>query len=153
STVGRFQYCYNGNRIQKIGEDGIRQYVYDQTSLLTEYDDAGAQVAKYDYGSDRLISLFRRDEPRRYFSLDGLRSVVNLTNDSGGTVPPYHLDTWGNFRFPTDPDSSKNRFAFTGHIWDEETGLYNAKARYFDPKLGRFLTQDSFLGQIDNPPS
>src|SRR5262249_6947289 len=36
---------------------------------------------------------------------------------------------------------------------DEETGLYNAKARYFDPKLGRFLTQDSFLGRIDNPPS
>jgi RHS repeat-associated protein len=45
------------------------------------------------------------------------------------------------------------RSVFTGHIWDEETGLYNAKARYFDPKLGRFLTQDSFLGQIDEPPS
>jgi len=29
----------------------------------------------------------------------------------------------------------------------------NAKARYFDPKLGRFLTQDSYLGQIDEPPS
>jgi hypothetical protein len=28
-----------------------------------------------------------------------------------------------------------------------------AKARYFDPKLGRFLTQDSFLGEIDEPPS
>ena len=26
-------------------------------------------------------------------------------------------------------------------------------ARYFDPKLGRFLTQDSYLGQIDDPPS
>ena len=26
-------------------------------------------------------------------------------------------------------------------------------ARYFDPKLGRFLTQDSYLGQIDEPPS
>jgi RHS repeat-associated protein len=37
--------------------------------------------------------------------------------------------------------------------WDEETGLYNAKARYFDPKLGRFLSQDSFLGQIEDPPS
>jgi RHS repeat-associated protein len=45
------------------------------------------------------------------------------------------------------------RSVFTGHIWDEETGLYNAKARYFDPKLGRFLTQDSYLGQIDEPPS
>jgi RHS repeat-associated protein len=28
-----------------------------------------------------------------------------------------------------------------------------AKARYFDPQFGRFLTQDSYLGQIDDPPS
>jgi len=45
------------------------------------------------------------------------------------------------------------RSVFAGHIFDTETGLYNAKARYFDPKLGRFLTRDSFLGQIDEPPS
>jgi RHS repeat-associated protein len=45
------------------------------------------------------------------------------------------------------------RSVFTGHIYDNETDLYNAKARYFDPKLGRFLTQDSYLGQIDEPPS
>jgi len=63
------------------------------------------------------------------------------------------LDTWGNFRFPTELDASRNRFAFTGHIFDTETGLYSAKARYFDPKLGRFLTQDSYLGSIDEPPS
>jgi RHS repeat-associated protein len=68
-------------------------------------------------------------------------------------VASYHLDAWGNFRFPNELDSSRNRFAFTGHIYDDETGLYNAKARYFDPKLGRFLTQDSYLGQIDEPPS
>ena len=97
--------------------------------------------------------LTRTDEGRRYFSLDGLRSVVDLTDDAGATVAPYHLDAWGNFRFPTELATSRNRFAFTGHIYDDETGLYNAKARYFDPKLGRFLTQDSFLGQIDEPPS
>jgi RHS repeat-associated protein len=68
-------------------------------------------------------------------------------------VAAYHLDAWGNFRFPTELEASRNRFAFTGHIYDSETGLYNAKARYFDPKLGRFLTQDSFLGNHDNPPS
>jgi len=104
-------------------------------------------------GSDRLISLTRTDEGRRYFSLDGLRSVVNLTDDDGLTVANYHLDAWGNFRFPEELTHSANRFAFTGHIFDTETGLYNAKARYFDPKLGRFLTQDSYLGQIDEPPS
>jgi RHS repeat-associated protein len=157
STLGRFQYDAEGRRNLKIGEglpgDTLRQYVYDQTSLLTEYDAGGVQKAKYDYGSDRLISLTRTDEGRRYFSLDGLRSVVNLTDDNGSAVASYHLDAWGNFRFPTELDASRNRFAFTGHIFDTETGLYNAKARYFDPKLGRFLTQDSYLGQIDDPPS
>ena len=153
ATLGRFQYDADGRRSLKIGEEGLRQYVYDQTSLLTEYDAGGLQKAKYDYGSDRLISLTRTDEGRRYFSLDGLRSVVNLTDANGNEVASYHLDAWGNFRFPNELTQSANRFAFTGHIYDTETGLYNAKARYFDPKLGRFISQDSFLGQIDEPPS
>ncbi len=56
STLGRFQYDPEGRRNLKIGEEGLRQYVYDQTSLLTEYDASGLEKAKYDYGSDRLIS-------------------------------------------------------------------------------------------------
>src|SRR5262249_10173095 len=71
----------------------------------------------------------------------------------GSLVASYHLDAWGNFRFPTELDASRNRFAFTGYEWDPELGLFNAKARYFDPQIGRFTSQDSFLGQIDNPPS
>src|SRR5262249_4603296 len=106
-----------------------------------------------DYGSDRLLSMTRLGEGRRWYSLDGLRSVSNLTDDSGSLVASYHLDAWGNFRFPTELAASRNRFAFTGYEWDPELGLFNAKARYFDPQIGRFTSQDSFLGQIDNPPS
>jgi RHS repeat-associated protein len=153
SSLGRFQYDFEGRRNKKIGADGVRQYVYDQTSAFVEYDDTGAQVAKYDYGSDRLMSLLRRDEPRRFFGLDGLRSVTNLTDDGGAVAARYHLDAWGNFRFPGELTASKNRFAFTGYEWDSETGLFNAKARYFDPGLGRFLSQDSYLGELDEPPS
>jgi len=36
---------------------------------------------------------------------------------------------------------------------DRETGLYYAKARYYDPELGLFLTEDPFEGQLDTPPS
>jgi RHS repeat-associated protein len=68
-------------------------------------------------------------------------------------VASYHLDTWGNFRFPSELNQSKNRFAFTGHLYDRETDLLFAKARYLDPELGRFLSQDSFLGEISEPPS
>jgi RHS repeat-associated protein len=157
STPGRFQYDFEGWRSKKIGADGIVQYVYDQTSVLAEFDSAGLELAKYDYGSDRLISMVRSGgvgaEGRRWYSLDGLRSVVGLTDDSGATVASYHLDAWGNFRFPTELSASRNHFAFTGYEWDPELGLFNAKARYFDPQVGRFLSQDSFLGEIQDPPS
>ncbi len=32
--------------------------------------------------------------------------------------------------------------AFTGREWDEEIGLYHYRARYYDPVVGRFLSED-----------
>ena len=101
SILGRFQYDFEGRRTKKIGEEGLRQYVYDQTSLLAEYDASGSPKAKYDYGSDRLISLFRTDEGRRYFSLDGLRSVVNLTDDTGSAVASLPPRSLGQLQIPS----------------------------------------------------
>lgn len=71
----------------------------------------------------------------------------------GGEPDLLALDAWGNYRNPQELEASKNRFGFTGHLFDRETGTYYAKARYFDPELGRFLSQDSFTGFDDEPTS
>ncbi|PCJ98084.1 MAG: hypothetical protein COA42_24465 [Alteromonadaceae bacterium] len=42
---------------------------------------------------------------------------------------------------------------FTGHEHDSETGLIYMKARFYDPDTGRFLSQDTYLGDNSNPPS
>ena len=34
---------------------------------------------------------------------------------------------------------------FTGYEWDEETGLYYAESRYYDPTLSQFLTPDPIV--------
>jgi len=153
AITARFAYDAFGRRYLKIGTDGLRQYQYDETSLLQELDSEGREVAKYEYGSDRLLSLLRPAEPRRFYHQDALGSVTALTDAGGAVAARYHLDAWGRYRRPSELEASANRFGFTGYLFDEETSLYYAKARYFDPDFGRFLTQDSHLGKLDEPPS
>jgi RHS repeat-associated protein len=156
--VARYAYDAFGRRYLKVSSEGafvsvVRQYLYDQTSLLHELDSDDLEVAKYEYTGDRLASLARRDEPRRYYHQDALGSVVALSDAAGAVVARYHLDAWGRYRAPSELDASANRFGFTGYLFDQETELYWAKARFYDPEYGRFTSQDSVLGEINEPPS
>jgi len=58
-----------------------------------------------------------------------------------GTLPmdPTDVpeDAYGNIEA-----GSPTTHAFTGREWDPETGLYYYRARYYDPKLGRFISED-----------
>jgi RHS repeat-associated protein len=152
SITARFAFDPFGRRHLKVGTDS-RQYLYDETSTLHELDSDDLEVAKYEYGGDRLLSFVRRDEARRFYHLDGLGSPAALSDASGSVVARYHLDAWGRYRVPSELSASGNRFGFTGYLFDQETDLYYAKARFYDPELGRFTTQDSVLGEVDEPPS
>jgi hypothetical protein len=46
-------------------------------------------------------------------------------------------DAWGQYRNDTAPLSNEPKLGFTGHQYDPETGLVYARARYYDPDLGR----------------
>lgn len=37
---------------------------------------------------------------------------------------------------------SKNPFRYRGYYYDEETGFYYLKSRFYDPVTGRFLNAD-----------
>jgi RHS repeat-associated protein len=41
-------------------------------------------------------------------------------------------------------------YAYTGREWDSETGIYYYRARYYEPKLGRFISEDP-IGLGDGP--
>ncbi|MCG7964044.1 MAG: hypothetical protein N0E54_15195, partial [Candidatus Thiodiazotropha taylori] len=151
TTLGQFRYDHAGMRIQKAGSQGIVRYTYDDDSVLIQTDEAGATLAKYDYGPDRLLSLEQATEGAQFYHFDALGSVVNLSKPDGSLQARYQYDAWGNERASTG--SSWNRFAFTGHEKDEETGLYYFKARFYDPQLGRFISQDAYLGEANTPPS
>ena len=45
----------------------------------------------------------------------------------------------------------QNEICYTGGIYDETTGLYYLNARYYDPENGRFLTEDTYRGEMNEP--
>ena len=58
----------------------------------------------------------------------------------------YYYDAWGNHKWTGDETLAKrNPFRYRGYYYDEETGLYFLKSRYYDPQIGRFINIDSVL--------
>jgi RHS repeat-associated protein len=145
---GTLNYLYDagGRRIEKRCDGRtITKYVYDGDHCIAEYDAGGTLRRKYLYGPgvDEPICMIEATASYAgtyYYHLDGLGSVVALTNSSGNTVEVYEYDVYG--RVGASDPNHPNRFMFTGREFDKETGLYYYRARYYNPQIGRFLQTD-----------
>jgi RHS repeat-associated protein len=134
----------------RLSERGDIDYFYDDKAVLEERN-AGddSLVAHYRY-ADRLLSLSSGSDTQ-YYHHDALGSTTHLSKADGTTQVSYRLDPWGHVT--EQQGTSVNRQVFTGQEHDENTGLIYFGARYYDPDAARFLNQDSYLGEANNPPS
>lgn len=85
--------------------------------------------------------FIRQGDNTEYFHVDANGSTLALTDESGAIGTRYHYDPFGN---TTITGISTNAFQYTGREYDA-TGLYYYRARYYDPKLHRFLSEDPIL--------
>ena len=70
--------------------------------------------------------------------------VTLITNVSGTVLWKYEYDAFGVEKEIAGQDSSQdmNPFRYCGEYFDKENGSIYLRARYYNPKLGRFITQD-----------
>jgi RHS repeat-associated protein len=144
-------YGYNGDgqRVRLQDSTGTTSFIYDGAEVLAEVSDSGQlSVAYTRMPSGRLISQLRSGKTY-WYHLDGLGSTIALTDGTNRVVNQYAYDEWGNQGSSTE--SVFNRYTFTGQAWDASSGLYNYKARYYNPQIGRFLTQDTYRGSAWEP--
>lgn len=97
-----------------------------------------------------------------YAHRDRLGTPALVTSAGGVTRESRYYDPFGNrIASATDPrlvlvprggsSSSAIRDGFTGHEEDFETGIVNAGARIYDPRLHQFLSSDPLLGNLEDP--
>jgi RHS repeat-associated protein len=146
-----FDYDHLGRRVKMSSPVASIRYLHDANRVVQEYDGSSlATTLRYTYGPAGLSSIDAgASGGRSFYSRDALGSTSELTDASGVTQASYSYDPWG--QVLASFDTTPNRRRFTGHYSDTETGLQFFGARYYDETTGRFLSQDSYLGEGDNP--
>ncbi|EKT6301329.1 RHS repeat protein, partial [Escherichia coli] len=93
---------------------------------------------------DRLESEILADrvseESRRWLASCGL--PLALISTEGATAWCAEYDEWGNLLNEENPHQLQQLIRLPGQQYDEESGLYYNRHRYYDPLQGRYITQD-----------
>ena len=85
-----------------------------------------------------------------YFLPDAQGSTRALIDSNGALGQTYDYDAFGNLQgdYQSGLDTS---YLYTGQQFDDVSGLYSLRARYYDPSLGRFLSRDTYPYNYQNP--
>lgn len=137
-------FAYDGFGRRVAGE---RYYLYDGSNLFMELTSGGNVAAEYSFlpGMDHPLMVSRGTE-LLYFAMDPLSgSVHGLIRDGDNVVraqygyTPYGQAEAGAFDYT---QNGGNPLRFAARELDSSTGLYYFRARYYDPQIGRFVSED-----------
>jgi RHS repeat-associated protein len=132
-----FKYDPFGRRIQRVSSAGTANYVYDGANVLEEVNGSSNVLARYiqSLDIDEVLAAVR-GSTTSYYEADGLASITSLSNSSGGL-------TNNSYGFLSAFSGSiANPYQYAGREFDSEIGLYSSRARYYDPTVGRFISED-----------
>ena len=149
-------YNGEGKRVSKTVDGDERKYLYEADKVILETDGSGNQKARNVQGTNLISRTI--DDLTGYYFYNGHGDVTVINDVYGDTILSYYYDAFGNPETVTDSvygsvygGGFNNPFLYAGYLWDTETGTYYLMSRYYDPETARFLSEDSFEGQITDP--
>ena len=166
---GTWTYTWqNGRQLQKMQKSGVTaEFVYNADGLrmqktvngvVTGYTLHGKNVVHMTKGNDELHFFYdAQNRPAvvvyngtAYAYLKSLQGdIVAILDENGNTVVSYGYDAWGAPLWCTgelaETLGKVQPFRYRGYVFDEKTGLYYLRSRYYNPQWGRFVNADSLI--------
>ena len=142
-------YSYNGEgyRVSKTENERTTNYLYEADKVVLETDVEGNETARNIYGTNLLTRTAQNDTMN--YMYNGHGDVTALIGENGAIQATYYYDAFGNITEQTG--DVNNSITYAGYQYDKETDLYYLNARYYDSKTARFLSEDTYTGDPNDP--
>jgi RHS repeat-associated protein len=162
-NTSQYQYDPSGYRIQKAA-GATNRYYLEGEHLEAIYSDTGSLKAQYLRGSviDEIVNGYQKDASDKLVNYtyhhDALQSVLGQSGHQGSILSTQTYGAFGNSLGSTG--TSSNAQQYTGREKDGDSGFYYYRARYYDPSIGRFISEDpmgfaagiNFYAYVNNNP-
>lgn len=144
-----YTYSADDLRRSKTVNGVTTVHVWDGQEMVAEFDSAGSLTNRYVRGINLVFADSGSGTNKTYYMYNGHGDVIQLTSSTGSTIKNYDYDAFGNEKNPAPSDT--NVFRYSGEYYDSSSGTYYLRARYYDPTIGRFITEDSDWGRDRDP--
>ncbi len=147
-TQGTYAYDAMGRLIESVEASTTRFYAYMGTETL--YEKAGSTSTDYVYAGGLRIAKVTGLSTVKYYHTDHLGSTRLITSSTKAVIFSDGYQPFGQDNgTPTGSEPERNKF--TGKPYSSSTGLYYYFQRWYDPEIGRFISQDPILGHLSSP--
>ena len=155
-TVTEFDYNGDDLRVKKTVKKSsnnyvpeVTNYLYDGQYVVLETDSSDNVKARYIRGINYIARVDASNKVS-CFLYNGHGDVVQTVNEAGTIENQYDYDIFGSVTLAIEVSYSCS-IRYAGEFYDGETGLYYLRARYYNPYIGRFISEDSYLGEDSDP--
>ena len=148
-TDAQFVYNENGLRGKKTVNEVVTDYILHGKNIVHMKRGDDELHFFYDAQNRPAVVVYNGTAYAYVKSLQG--DVIALLDGTGNVVVSYMYDAWG---MPIGKNGALsetlgtlNPFRYRGYVFDEETGLYYLRSRYYNAERSRFVNADSVLLQ------
>lgn len=149
-----FEYNGMGQRLIKENSSTCKTYIHGLSAnplleFLQQVDGTEAQTYHL-YGANGRIGFIRDGVPHLILCDSRCSTRTILGGEDGAVLGAYNYLPFGEFM--GDPGGMRELFSYfyTSQELDEDLDLYNYKARFYDPSIGRFYGVD-VAGEFASP--
>lgn len=137
-SIATYTYDGTGMRTSKTYNDVMTKFYWDRGYISNEAVN-GTFTANNYIGAQGIFAR-ESEDATNYMFKNGHGDVVKLV--SNGTVTQnYDFNAYGNQKVESNT-ADTNPFRYCGEYFDQESGFIYLRSRYYDPSMGRFITED-----------